>query len=911
MHRKRKNSDSTLRDSKKRQKDRNCPSPEANEANSTVDLSQEQHHNPRKGAVRVPSSPPSPRPRPYKVAEQSSHKDFFVYRFLDAAYSSYEAPEIGTPGPVEEIASVSFPGKDDQFYLIPDGHIVPEGLVAQFDLDDIARQHLQEIQERMPSEDDRAGQAASDLSFLHLSPPPPAQCPRPHAESPETYLEVGSPEFQATQPSKANVTKSGHSRSQAAEPKAKVITNDRSIKFKGRYMVSDSEEENIVPDDDQDQDFVPESEKQARQVDARARGYNRRDSSDPIEDADREPHQVRTDANVVEEMEQEEVEARDEGAVAAEVVDDIVIPEAWKKGGQPTKAFIRDSVAVGEAFDKMVSDIMTTHGVSAKLAYSAIGYHPRTIETRDGSSWNAHQRVYKIKQPKVEGETVAEFRARSTLDYDLKVKFLAKNDKAKFKGDAAAKVLQKTAQMISRADPELQSFGGVNYIGHDKAGRTSGGATFVSSDVVLQAIKMFDIETNKIMITTGDFLQAVVAQEGMRKALAASSLTEPAEIIAKEKPMEARKEKLKGMEGMGQAREHLLPNEARPCAAASEGQPPHVVTFEKSDARKRARSYLGLSYSRVEPTRVTVDWSKLPSNALTGKFRLENWCFDKFPGQDGFAPEKILPRQWQDMGRRLVAEDFHPVTGGCSEKCPRFVPWSDEEKVVVKGSEEYYGIPIIVSDKGKVLLTAHEAEMFITRAAGSHARAACVEGEEAHMPSSEAHQASPTEKMYAACTISPMPALLPSAPSRTTAAPREAPTRTAVQHDSQPHESKQRKEDKKVMYTMPPLRGTAFAPNVATSSRQLHHRGDLGSGQHKKIIYANPSPVQASSLTSATKVFYGNTNAAPPSSRGLAYTKPKHSGQQASGVSHPTPGPSTQPKRAKAVPPVRRVDYGE
>ena len=61
--------------------------------------------------------------------------------------------------------------------------------------------------------------------------------------------------------------------------------------------------------------------------------------------------------------------------------------------------------------------------------------------------------------------------------------------------------------MISRADSEIQCFGGVNYVGPDKAGRASGGGTFISSDTVLRAIQIFNIETQAIMLKTGDFLQ--------------------------------------------------------------------------------------------------------------------------------------------------------------------------------------------------------------------------------------------------------------------------------------------------------------------------------------------------------------------------------------------------------------------
>ena len=64
--------------------------------------------------------------------------------------------------------------------------------------------------------------------------------------------------------------------------------------------------------------------------------------------------------------------------------------------------------------------------------------------------------------------------------------------------------------MISQIDNDIQSFGGVNYVGPDKARCVSDGAIFLSSDLVMKAVKLFGINTDSIMDATATFLQYVV-----------------------------------------------------------------------------------------------------------------------------------------------------------------------------------------------------------------------------------------------------------------------------------------------------------------------------------------------------------------------------------------------------------------
>lgn len=365
-----------------------------------------------------------------------------MYRFLNAIYSSYDAPEIGTPGPVEEITYVSFPGNDDQFYQIPDGHTVPNNLVAEFDLHNAALQTLKELPEGTPSPPEgHRGEVASDRSSPALTPPTPAQRPRPRSPSPEfpeSAPESESPKRYVPSPHQNNAyvlvpersyrtkqlkakvaatVKSGGSGDCEAE--AQKTGKSHNLKGKGRYIQSDSEEgseeESSEPDNSQDEDFKPdEHEHSARNGDTSI--DNNEDGFDPIENKDEAPGDREDNDSIVND-DNEQCEAgkgtdiiMDEAAESGEeVVREDEIPEAWKKGGRPTKAFVREAAALGEVFDKGFFNLRKQHGVSAKLAFSAVGYHPITVERREGSSWNAHQRDYKINCPKAEGETKGEY----------------------------------------------------------------------------------------------------------------------------------------------------------------------------------------------------------------------------------------------------------------------------------------------------------------------------------------------------------------------------------------------------------------------------------------------------------------------------------------------------------------------
>ncbi|PPR06742.1 hypothetical protein CVT26_001346 [Gymnopilus dilepis] len=884
------------------------------------------------------------RPSSSATPVQGKARNFYVYRFLDKIVGSVRPPVPGTPGPVEALTRIQYPGVDATFYNLDDGFIVPHSVVEENGFYELAIQLVPDTR-----------QSNSSPTFDDW--PTPGQRPRPCSPSPESpeadngnlggkvwpphhqgkpYVLVPTNPYHAQHHDGNPASSMGHSRSRPASNHPTHVGS----KGKERRVVfsegeeSAEEEEDSTADDSQDEDFIPEQDQTQDGIgDEGDLDCEPMASSDPIENTeesfgtgvDDEPMAIDDNGP----PRKSTVQAghgggRADGDDDAETqgdVETLEVPVEWKhKGGRPSKEFIRKAAAVGESFNTEIEHLMKTFKVSLKVAHVATGLQPRIIETRETSSWNAHQRVYKIEYPKEAGESViqprslllaiGEFKARSRLHYMLHVKPLTKDEKVKFREDceefimeyffktedndlkasspakrveAACKALQKLAQMISRADGEIQSFGGVNYVGPDKAGRAAGGGTFISSDTVLRAIQIFNIGTQAIMLKTGDFLQAVVSQRGMAHNLEGGRAT-TANTNEVDRPARRGCDKEPAStQGGNQAQEE-----------ATE-EPSHVTCFNQSDPRKRARSYLGLTYNKVDPQRTTVDWLGLLRNSLTGQFRLENWCFTPYPGQDGFSAGKITLKQWQAVGKLLTADDFHPKHGGQHAKAPRFVPWTKvafslrlapEEKKLEKGSAKYYEIPIVVSHTGQILLTARQAEE----------RSADLTLDNFEMDEGEVNGASPPqlEMRREAVTLSTgasegytrNPQTGPGDVVPTMTRPLEDPVTVRPQPRPRRIQSRAAKEGKTSSHAVPQLDLT-LAPDTIpapTTAANLGYIGNASLSQEKEN-YRFPF------AHSATRAFYADSKLAPPSSRGLPKQQSKASTHHKAQKS-PVAGPS-------------------
>ncbi|PPQ82521.1 hypothetical protein CVT26_013094 [Gymnopilus dilepis] len=622
------------------------------------------------------SKPPYSLSHELEASVLEKGKNFFVYAFLDVLYPSYRAPEPGTAGPVEQFAGISYPGEDPSLYRLDEGYTVPQALVDEYDLYNAALRKL-------------GGSTQRSLSPSHESPEPESsnasgkgkeRCiPSDDEESFDQYHrdgEISSELLEVQTPQRATSICYGDLRG----PLGSVVGLGQDL------------------------------------------GMTAVDSSTVVDDIG----ELETEA-AVQEAEDEELEASGSLPCGVEA--------AWRKGGRPPNAFYREAAAIATAYHDGVTRIMKTFKVSQKVVEIATGLQPRVVETRTTSTWNVHQRVYKIQHPKMKQESLASFKRRQSHDYALHVKPLVKEEKAKYKEDyeamvmdfffdgkgnelktlspakrveSACKALQKMAsisthiflasslfwivqaQMITRADHEIQSFGGVNYIGSDKAGQATRGATFVSSEVVLRAIKLFNVATQSIMLKTTSFLRAAFSKQEMDLALEAEKLTTSAAT------------------GPDRSGQRAMSTDVSQSSDGVEAA--HITTFNNNDMRKRGRSYLGFTYKKIFPQRTTVDWVNLLSNMVKSQFRLRNWHLSPHPGQEAFAADRIPVKKWQEIGSMLTADDFGPVTGGRNAKAPAFVPWTDEEKRYRVGSREYNEIPLIVGVSGNPLLCLLQAE---------------------------------------------------------------------------------------------------------------------------------------------------------------------------------------------------------
>ncbi|PPQ80538.1 hypothetical protein CVT26_004156 [Gymnopilus dilepis] len=951
---KRKNSDSALWDPKKRQKERSggydSPERRADAVGSGLEEESYGHHNAKNAqtsrtdqAIRTP-------PNGQPVAG-NREQDFYLYRFLDVGIPSYMPPEKGTPGPVERFTTVSYPGGDNNLYDLDEGYTVPQELVDEYNLYYAALQQIDELEGGPCGQRRRSRSPSPEPQEVNHPPygrrpparppspespqlgepdyPPPGQPPLARPASParqHSKLKFWPPQGQGkpyvlvqarpplTQLNEGSPTGGAHS-GQALDLVVDT-QNRRSAKAKGKSRYIIESERGSTPDDERDGDYVPEGDSRNQRVTESGA------PSDPIVDGD----QTFVDSSygdpiVVDSQTTERPATRAEATSEraeepnAPCKEGTEVPEGWKRnGGRPPKAFIKAAAKVGDTYRAEIAGLKKTYGVSDKVAYIATGLQPRVIETRETSSWNAHQRVYKIEYPKEVDETASEYKARCLLHYLLHVKPLSKDEKTQFREnceefimeyffdnqgkelkvvspekrvEAAAKALQKLAQMISRGDPEIQSFGGVNYIGSDKGGRASGSSTFVSSQTVLKAIQIFNIGTKKIMLKTGDFLRAVVAQDEMELALEAPRAELPTEPLG-----DAGKNNASTVDPRDKTQERLGRNKDLAPVGGNSDEPPHVTVFKNSDARKRGRGYLGMTYKKVGAQRTNVDWLNLVANALSGRFRLENWFFKPYPGQVGFTIEQIPLKSWQEMGRMLCADDFHPVTGGRNEKAPRFVPWTEEEKKYKRGSKEYNSIPLVISHKGEHLLTVRHAEQLHAETNGGHSMQANDDEEEeeeaGEATSSKEHSVpKPSQAEKTSNNRAPGRPVQEATPADG-ASRRPLPPRAPLPL---------------IQFDPSSKRTSGLGDSTTMSSRNLPRRGELGVAQHKKVIFSHSTPHVR--VVSATNAFFSNSKSLPPSNRGLLFPQSK-SQVQRTGPSQV--GPSKTPGQPKHLPDAFKQD---
>ncbi|PPQ84364.1 hypothetical protein CVT26_006962, partial [Gymnopilus dilepis] len=446
------------------------------------------------------------------------------------------------------------------------------------------------------------------------------------------------------------------------------------------------------------------------------------------------------------------------------------------------------------------------------------------------------------------------------------------------KVESARRLMQVIADWISQVDQAIQIFGGVNYGKPSKTGSASHTAAFISSN---------------------DFVQS--QQIGRGAAQTAGSVASL--------PTKA------NTGGVA-----LLPAgfPAPLQEGGAESEAPHVLNFHSSDPRKRGRNYLSLTYRKVDPRRCNVDWINIILNSIKYQFRLENCSLSPHPGETDFVAEKVPAKQWQEIGNLLTAHDFHPEEGGRNPRAARFASWTSgtvpllllswdsfkfsslEEKQFKKGSKEYRDIPIIVDPKGEPLLSLRQAELLMVKSQSTgvveivsqeEVDDGKVNGREAQaLPGKDFQKSSQAVlsrkdngvvvsnvRQAAPKAVTPHPAFNKiTPPVETNPYPNRPPPRTTTTT-----QQKKKKDDATLQNPGHPLPQPALAPgatSVGSFSRDLPYRGELGSGQHRKLVYAAPThaaPTRLPPVASATRAFYGSSVEPPPSDRGLSYVKPR------------------------------------
>lgn len=294
------------------------------------------------------------------------HKDIHIYNFLGVSYYSNDAPELGTPGPVEDRLTGWIPhGQDDctDYKPLPLGHVVPRALVKEWKL---------------------------VVKALAASPPPHS----PSSQDNDLPTDLQPPFTQAVPEVKIGFP-SRRNKAYVAVPRAPSW-----VKLSKRSKPAEVEEdspaefEEASPSDDEYQAKRARIRKgKAREVDpAEGEGENKevQAAKEVVKDGNGDDNAAPINVDDQDDTFDENLDEKFEKARAP--------------GGRPTEAFKADCAAGGAAIARIMRKIKETHGTTEQQVFAGTGFYPRSGEVRGTSVWNAFLSCFRLCQPPEKGK---------------------------------------------------------------------------------------------------------------------------------------------------------------------------------------------------------------------------------------------------------------------------------------------------------------------------------------------------------------------------------------------------------------------------------------------------------------------------------------------------------------------------
>ncbi|KDR66153.1 hypothetical protein GALMADRAFT_148063 [Galerina marginata CBS 339.88] len=570
------------------------------------------------------------------------------YKFFDFVYYSNVAPTPGNPGAVETL-TMWWPPKAKEFRSVPAGHVVPI---------------------RARNQCDRATRFLADFGL----PWGPRQGDHTDGDESEEVFED-----------------QGRGKKDGGDENAntmKKVDNGKRVQVReAEQAISRVRHQGLYADEEQS---VGEAKK--KPID-KGKGKQREvDIDDDYRPARREEK---------------------EAAVGVEVEDGVPVHQKIaNRGGRPSNAYRDDCSNLTVFYETSLVEIVEKHNRKMGTVQKDVGYVPVQSEHRAPSLWVAYEKVYSQEHPKPANQSIGDYIKECSVAYawhlgtlrdeelaawrvELFAKAAKLNQQAPKKSigsrlAAAEKLVYECIHGITAEDPEIQIFAGMTYVGDDHAGLQFPGKCMLSSTLLVNAVSKCALPVNQLLnratgLTRGEF--------------AASRINSS---VNDQKTGVVLSTKVMGASTTARVAKVSTAAKATDVAGAV------IIDGVQLTPEALGRKWALHEFNRFAPGRANFPWRTLCNLAVKHQFYVI-WpsSVDIFPGGPGFTVGALVARNWVSLVAGMQAKDFKEGAD-TSHLRFRLDYWTEDQVDCNRSSEEYYKIPLVVSDIGTVLVTIQD-----------------------------------------------------------------------------------------------------------------------------------------------------------------------------------------------------------
>ncbi|PPR05290.1 hypothetical protein CVT26_011614 [Gymnopilus dilepis] len=250
----------------------------------------------------------------------------------------------------------------------------------------------------------------------------------------------------------------------------------------------------------------------------------------------------------------------------------------------------------------------------------------------------------------------------------------------------------------------------------------------------------------------------------------------------------------------------------------------YMEKLSKMSSKERAA--LVYQHLRQQYGRTNIAWFKHPKFLEDNQCALVDWPIEALkshPGVPGFKSDHLKPGILAELAYKLG----HDGKLRKGEKFFKWIPWTNKQKAIAPNTRDYLRIPLIISDKGKVLHTVGDT---FEQVAGEKATFSEQSQESVSTPPTTSKKPPPPVKHR------------PSQPNMSSPGPPlQAASKKATddQDDSDHPLMMNLVKKKKVQNASSSSRIHPIIAAQAEEIRAIPHRGELGPHQHTAIRFSS------------------------------------------------------------------------